>query len=65
MNFLTEAEREGWVGWLANPPPPPTLRTAHLKKVIHEKTNGITWIPKNVEIRAITMHANAESSTAV
>ena len=21
MNFLTEAEREGWIGWLANPPP--------------------------------------------
>ena len=42
--------------------PPPTLRIAQLK---NQYTNGITWVPKNVEIRAIDMHANAKSSTAV
>ena len=49
--------------WVASSTP--LFWTAHLKKLIHGKTNGNTWVPKNKEIRAIAMHPNAEPSTEV
>ena len=50
----------GYFGWLA----PPLLDTPPKKKLIHGKTNGNTWVPKNIEIRVIAMH-EAEPSTEV
>ena len=41
--------------------PTPHPEDSTSKKLIHEKTNRITWVPKNVEIRAIAMHANADN----
>ena len=38
------------------------------KKLIHGKTTGNTWVPKNIELKeicAIAMHVNAEPSTEV
>ena len=46
----------GWIGWLAIPVQDSSLK----KKEIHGKTNGNTWVPKNIEIRAMAMHVNAE-----
>ena len=57
MNFLTEAEREGWIGWLANPPP----LGQHIQKVNTRKNKRNYLGPQNVEIRAIAMHANADN----
>ena len=59
--FLNRGGTRG-VDWVACHLPP---LGQPAKKSIHEKTNGITWVPKNVEIREIDMHANAKSSTAV
>ena len=50
------------VDWVACHLPP---LGQHSQKVNTRKKNGITWVPKNVEIREIDMHANAKSSTAV
>ena len=46
----------GWIGWLAIP----VQDSSPKKKEIHAKTNGNTWVPKNIEIRAMAMHVNAE-----